>query len=333
MLMSSGKTSGKPLMLAQVSRLRFRHLQFLDILGKTRNLRLTAEQMYITQPAATKVLMDIEEMLEARLFDRLPRDMQPNELGLFTLRYAHSALDGYRKFVDEFSALKQGGHGHLSIGAISGAAHVLTAAVAELQRLRPLLVVKVLEQSSDQLIVWLAERKIDVMIGRFTDESRRDQFHYENLTGERLEITAGVHHPLRGPNAPGLRELSNWPWILYPASTALRKVSDDIFRSTGLSLTSGIVETPSFLFALELLQSTTMLSLQPAALVEKYVRRGLLTRIATELPTRMPDFGLITLQGEPPTTAALAFMDVIRNMADHKREAASLERATPGPLA
>jgi DNA-binding transcriptional LysR family regulator len=307
--------------LAQVARLRFRHLQFLDILGKTRNLRLTAEQMHMTQPAATKVLMDIEDMLESRLFDRLPRGMRPNELGLFTLRYAHSALDGHRKFVDEFSTLKQGGHGHLSIGAISGsAAHLLIAAVAELQRLRPLLVLKVLEQSSDQLVVWLAERKIDVMIGRLTDDSQRDQFHYERLAGEGLQITAGVHHPLRGPNPPGLAELSNWPWILYPTSTALRKVSDDIFSSTGLSLTSGIVETPSFLFALELMQSTHMLSLQPAALVDKYVRRGLLTRIAAELPDRMPDFGLITLQGEAPGPATLAFMDVIRTLAD--REAA-----------
>lgn len=324
MLMSPDPTPGKSTLLAQVSRLRFRHLQFLDILGKTRNLRLTAEQMYITQPAATKVLVDIEEMLEARLFDRLPRGMQPNELGLFTLRYAHSALDGHRRFVDEFSTLKQGGHGHLTIGAISGsAAHLLIAAVAELQRLRPLLVVKVLEQSSDQLIVWLAERKIDVMIGRFTDEAHRDQFRYENLSGETLQITAGVHHPLRGPNAPSLRELSNWPWILYPPSTALRRVSDDIFSSTGLSLTSGIVETPSFLFALELMQSTTMLSLQPAALVDKYVRRGLLTRIAADLPNRMPDFGLITLQGEPPSTPVLAFMDVIRHMANPPAEAAS----------
>jgi DNA-binding transcriptional LysR family regulator len=322
MLMSPDKPPGKPLALAQVARLRFRHLLFLDILGKTRNLRLTAEQMHITQPAATKVLMDIEEMLEARLFDRLPRGMRPNELGLFTLRYAHSALDGHRKFVDEFSTLKQGGHGHLSIGAISGsAAHLLIAAVAELQRLRPLLVVKVLEQSSDQLIVWLAERKIDVMIGRFTDDAQRSQFQYEKLAGEGLQVTAGVHHPLRGPNAPGLLELSNWPWILYPASTALRKVSDDIFSRTGLALTSGIVETPSFLFALELMQSTNMLSLQPAALVDKFVRRGLLTRIAAELPDRMPDFGLITLQGEPPSTAVQAFMDVIRHLAD---EAATL---------
>ncbi|WOB06661.1 LysR family transcriptional regulator [Piscinibacter gummiphilus] len=321
--MSPDKPSGKPLALAQVARLRFRHLQFLDILGKTRNLRLTAEQMHITQPAATKVLMDIEEMLESTLFDRLPRGMRPNELGLFTLRYAHAALDGHRKFVDEFSTLKQGGHGHVSIGAISGsAAHLLIAAVAELQRLRPLLVVKVLEQSSDQLIVWLAERKIDVMIGRFTDESQRAQFQYEKLAGEGLQVTAGVHHPLRGPTAPSLLELSHWPWILYPTSTALRRVSDDIFSRTGLSLTSGIVETPSFLFALELMQSTNMLSLQPAALVDKYVRRGLLTRIAAELPDRMPDFGMITLQGEPPSTAAQAFMDVMRQLAGQVEDAA-----------
>ena len=31
--------------------------------------------MHVTQPAATKILMDIEEILEARLFDRLSRGM------------------------------------------------------------------------------------------------------------------------------------------------------------------------------------------------------------------------------------------------------------------
>jgi len=297
-------------------RLRFRHLQFLDILGQTRNLRLTGEQMHITQPAATKTLVDIEDIFQARLFDRLPRGMRPNELGLFTLRYAHTALAGHRKFVDEFNALQQGGHGHLAIGAISGsAAHLLVASVAEIQRLRPLLVLKILEQSSDQLIVWLAQRKIDLMIGRFTLEAQRAQFQYTRLSSEALQVVAGVAHPLRGVVDPGLAALTRWPWILYPPSTALRQVSDDIFASTGLTPTSGVVETPSFLFALELLQTTHMLSLQPAALVDKYVQKGLLTRIPVDLPDRMPDYGLITRLGESPTPAAQAFMAVLAEMA------------------
>ena len=106
-------------------------------------------------------------------------------------------------------------------------------------------------------------------------------------------------------------------------------MSDDIFSSTGLSLTSGIVETPSFLVALELMQSTNMLSLQPAALVDKFVRRGLLTRITSDLPNRMLDFGLITLQGEAPSTPMLAFMDVIRTLARHGNGTARGAQAAP----
>lgn len=297
-------------------RLRFRHLQFLDILGQTRNLRLTAEQMHITQPAATKILMDIEQILEARLFDRLSRGMRPNELGLFTLRYAGVALAGHRKFVDEFNALRHGGHGHLTIGAITGsAAHLLMASVAEIQRLRPLLVLKILEQSSDQLVAWLAERKIDLMIGRFTDEAQKAQFQYERLASEQLQVVAGVDHPLRGALDLELTQLAHWPWILYPTSTAVRRVCDDIFGRNGLALACGVVETPSFLFALELMQRTDMLSLQPAALVDKYVKKGLLARIPVELPDRLPDYGLITRLDEPPTPAAQAFTDVLRTLA------------------
>lgn len=308
-------------------RLRFRHLQFLDILGQTRNLRLAAEQMHITQPAATKMLMDIEEILGTRLFERLSRDMRPNELGLFMLRYAGMVLAGHRKFVDEFNALKQGGHGQLAIGAISGsAAHLLMASVAEIQRLRPLLVLKILEQSSDQLVIWLAERKIDLMIGRFTDDAQRTQFQYERLSNEPMQVVAGLDHPLRGAHDIDLAELAHWPWILYPPSTALRKVSDDIFGRSALSLTAGIVETPSFLFALELMQTTDMLSLQPAALVSRYISKGLLTRIPVELPDRMPDYGLITRLGEPLTPAAQAFIDVLREMAGRTAEAAGADQ-------
>jgi len=309
--------SGKPLsMAAACGRLRFRHLQFLDILGRTRNLRLTAEQMHITQPAATKILLDLEEIFDARLFERLPREMRPNELGLFTLRYAASALAGQKKFVDEFNALKQGGHGQLSIGAISGsAARLLTESVSEIQRRRPLLVLKVFEQSSDQLAVWLAERKIDLMIGRFTDDRQRSQFNYERLSPERLLVVGGPRHPLRGQPGLELSKLAHWPWLLYPPSTAVRKVSDDIFGVIGMAPTSSVVETTSFLFALESLQLTDMLSLQPSTLVEKYVEKGLLAHIPVEVPDRMPDYGMLTRMDEAPSPSVQAFMAVLRDVA------------------
>src|SRR5574343_495777 len=315
--MSSTENSGKPLSLAHAcARLRFRHLQFLDALVQTRNLRLAAERLHITQPAATKVLADIEEILGTRLFERLSRGVRPNELGLFTLRYASDALQGQRRFVDEFNALRQGGHGRLVIGAISGSvADLLPAAVAEIQRQRPLLVLHILEQSSDQLAPWLAERKIDLMLGRFTDPEQPAQFHYERLLGERLYVVGRADHPLLQQQPVDPRGLAHWPWILYPSSTAVRQVSEDIFERAGMQPTSGVVETPSFLFGMELMQATQMLSLQPAARVEKYVQKGLLARIPVDLPDRMPDYGVITRLGEAPGPAAQAFLQVLREQA------------------
>jgi DNA-binding transcriptional LysR family regulator len=313
----SSSVAGKPLLSAQIGgRLRFRHLQFLDILGGTRNLRLTAEQMHITQPGATKILLDIEEIFESRLFEHLPREMRPNELGLFALRYAKATLAEHKTFVDEFNALKQGGHGQLSVGAISGAAaHLLTASIREIQRRRPLLVLQAFEHSSDQLIAWLAERKIDLMIGRYTEAAQRAQFHFERLSSESLWVVAHPEHPLRDIPSPGVAELAQWPWVLYPRSTAVRRVADDLLGTTGSGLASGVVETTSFMFAFELMQTTDMLSLQPAALVEKYVHKGLLTRIPVDIADRTPDYGVITRLGEVPAPAAQDFIGVMRSLA------------------
>ncbi|MGZ5181846.1 MAG: LysR family transcriptional regulator, partial [Ramlibacter sp.] len=97
-------------------KLKFRHLLLLDILGRTRNLRLAAEQMHMTQPAATKILADIESIFGAQLFERLPRDMRPTDLGQFALRFARVGLADLGKFVDDFNALRDGGHGKLTVG-------------------------------------------------------------------------------------------------------------------------------------------------------------------------------------------------------------------------
>lgn len=119
-----------------------------------------------------------------------------------------------------------------------------------------LLVVKILEQSSDQAcIAWLAERKIDLMIGRFTTEDQRSQFYYEPCPPSRCMWWAGSTTRCAAPPKP-VADRGALVVDSVPASTAVRKVSDDLFGGAGLALTAGVVETPSFLFALELMNTT-----------------------------------------------------------------------------
>jgi DNA-binding transcriptional LysR family regulator len=299
-----------------LARLRFRHLQLLDVLGRTRNLRLAAEQLHITQPAATKILGDIEGMLEARLFDRLPRDMRPTDLGLFALRYASTALADLGKFVSELDTLRSGGHGHLTIGAISAsAAQVVTAGIRDILQKRPRLVIKLVEQSSDQLAVWLEEKKLDIMVGRLTEPRHHAVFNFEELSPEPVWVVCGQHHPLLGRARLELADLGEWPWILYPPATAIRQLFEETFAAAGIQSLVGMVETPSIFSTLELLQATEMLSLQPRAAVEKYVAEGLLGHLPVPIRRAMTSYGIVTRKNELPSEAMEEFVGILRSVA------------------
>jgi DNA-binding transcriptional LysR family regulator len=302
-------------------KLRFRHLQFLDILGRTRNLRVTAEQMHMTQPAATKILIDIESMFDARLFDRLPRDMRPTDLGQFVLRYAGVTLAELNKFVSEFRTLKSGGHGHLTVGAISAsAAQLLTATIREIRQRRPLLVVKIVEQSSDQLAVWLEEKKLDIMVGRLTEKRHHALFNFIPLSAEAVWVVAAPDHPLLQREQVELAELGAWPWILYPPATAIRQLFEQSFTDAGLATPASMVETPSIFSTLELVQATDMLSLQPRAAVEKYVVKSLLGRVPVFIPNTMSNYGVITRKDEVLSQPMDEFITILRSVAERLGE-------------
>ncbi|RQZ16679.1 LysR family transcriptional regulator [Burkholderia sp. Bp9031] len=302
-------------------RLRFRHLQLLDVLGRTRNLRIAAEQMHITQPAATKILGDIEDMLETPLFTRLPREMRPTELGLFAIRYASAAVADLGRFAGEFDTLRAGGHGHLTIGAISAsAAQVVADGIRDILRERPRLVVKLVEQSSDQLAAWLEEKKIDIMVGRLTEPRHQAIFDFEALAAEPVWVVCGRHHPLLAHARPEFADLAAWPWVLYPPATAIRQLFEETIAAAGIRSVAGMIETSSIFSTLQLLQSSDTLSLQPRAAVEKYVAEGLLGQLPVPIRRSMSRYGVVTRKGERPSEPMAAFIDALRRAVGRKAE-------------
>jgi DNA-binding transcriptional LysR family regulator len=304
-----------------LARLRFRHLQLLDVLGRTYNLRIAAEQMHITQPAATKILGDIETMVGAQLFERLPREMRPTDLGLLAVRYASTAVTDLGRFVNEFSTLKNGGYGHLTVGAISAsAAQLVIEGIREIRRRRPQLLIKLVEQSSDQLAPRLEDRQLDVMVGRLTEPRHQVMFDFEVLAGEPVWVVAGSQHPLLQRERVELADLGAWPWILYPQATAIRQLFDETFAAAGISAPVGMVESPSIFSTLELLQATDMISLLPSAVVEKYVACGLLGRLPVPITRTMTSYGIVTRKHEVPSQPTQEFIAILRSIAGASRD-------------
>lgn len=309
-----------------LSQLRFRHLKLISAIGKTRNLRLAAELLLITQPAATKILKEVEKLLGCPLFQRLPREMRPTDLGNFVLAYAHTSLCGLSQFTSEFSALRAGGHGHVTVGMIPSASttNVLVATRTMIER-RPLLSLRLIEQSSDRLCELLENRQIDIMVGRPIEPRHRAIFNVEALFPEPVAIVCGRRHPMVRQSHVSLQDLSEWPWIVYPTSTAIRELFEEVLAGAKAHPLAGRIETSSILSMLNLLQVTRAISLQPLAVVRDHVERKLLKILPVTIKRAMPAYGIITRKGETLSEIATELIEVLRSTASRTESGKSLQ--------
>ena len=74
------------------ARLKTRQLLLLVAMEEEGNIHRAAQMLNMTQPAASKLLKDLEDMLGVQLFDRLPRGMRPTWYGETMIRHARMAL-------------------------------------------------------------------------------------------------------------------------------------------------------------------------------------------------------------------------------------------------
>ena len=93
------------------SRLHMRHLRLLSALSEEGSVRRTAEKLAITQPAATKILQEIEELLGQKMFVRTTNGLQPNGLGEAAIRYARLVFADLDSFHEEILAIESGHRG------------------------------------------------------------------------------------------------------------------------------------------------------------------------------------------------------------------------------
>ncbi|MFC3217226.1 LysR family transcriptional regulator [Comamonas sp. JC664] len=69
----------------------------------------------MSQPAATRMLREIEDMFGCQLFERLPRGMRPTALGLQLVRFAEASLNSLDRCAEDLAVRRQGGYGYLAI--------------------------------------------------------------------------------------------------------------------------------------------------------------------------------------------------------------------------
>jgi DNA-binding transcriptional LysR family regulator len=295
------------------ARLKTRQLLLLVALAEEGNIHRAAQVLNMSQPAASKLLKDLEDVLEVSLFERLPRGMRPTWYGETMIRHARVALASLNQAHDELQAAKSGQFGQVSIGAItSPGLMLLPEAVQRVKADHPDLRISLQIETSDVLIEKLNQNKLDILVARLFAQHDKSDLRYEVLTEEPISVVARPDHPLLDASDLTLTDMAESGWIVPPAGSVLRHRFELMFQEIGLRAPVNLIETGALLFTTKMLQKSDMLSVLATDVARYYAEHGLMSILPISLPCQMEAFGIITRRDHLLSPAAEVMLRSIR---------------------
>lgn len=305
--------------------LKLRQLTLLASLGETGSLHKAAERCGMSQPAATRLIHELEELMGVQLFERTSRGMVPTDMGRLLIRHASMFLAGIDHVYHEAIALKSGNAGNLRLGVMSGAPPQLVANAIALVKLEtPRMDIQVVDGANEFLLAGLHDGSVNIVVGR-APAAGRATATFELLFVEHFSVVCGPSSDISKP-VSGLGALLDQLWILPLPGTALRANLDVHFLSQCGRLPQDVIESTSIAANVALIELTGRVAVMPRSLAREHRSRGQVRVLIDKLADLTGPIGILTRMGETPATHILRMAEALRTAS---RQFAATELVRP----
>ncbi len=304
--------------------LKLSHMRLLASLAETQRISSSAENLGITQPAASRIVGELETLTGTKLYNRTGRGVRLTEAGLlFAYRCSRilKEIEDAERDLDEFG---QGVSGRVTIGSVAGPAiEFVLPTIKQMRIHNPGIRIEMDVSASDVLAAKLLEGQLDFALCRLPIGIDPGMFHEVPQSAEKVSIVARFGHPIlkTGPK-PTDTELLKQDWVLPPLGTLLRTTVESALRQNGFALPESVLTTSSFMFTIAMLQSTDAVAPVATAVAQSFAGTRSLSILPTGLVFEVEPYSLITRAGQSLTPVAEAAFNAVQN---------SMTAGTKGP--
>lgn len=167
---------------------------YVCTLARCQSISRASEELFISQPALSIYINNLENFLGVKLFERKGKKLVPTYIGECYIEKAQKMIDLKRDFEDQLYAIKCNTSGRIRIGVQSRRApHFLAPIIAKFRSEYPDVQIVVHEENHDELEQLYDEGKIDLFIGMYQGE-RQGSLH-TLIYKERLLVALHPEHP------------------------------------------------------------------------------------------------------------------------------------------
>jgi DNA-binding transcriptional LysR family regulator len=305
-----------------MSRLHARQLRLLIAVAEHGSLLAAAERVGLTQPGASKALMELESTLNASLFVRTNRGLVPTQAGTCAVRFARLIQSDISRLQQELSAIASGAGGRIAVGTIMGAVPLLTRALSRLMDQQPEISVEIVEETSASLLALIDQGQLDAAICRLSVSTKPHLYDAVVIKEESLAVVAHRAHPSAALPSITLQDLSTSRWVVYRAHMPMRRTLEREFFEEHLFFPTHLIETTSALATLSLLSHNRDLVALVSDDVADYVcQHGLVSRLPLQLKSRSEPYELIARRNAHRHPALTLLIDALLATSSLREEA------------
>lgn len=294
--------------------LKLNHLRLIVALSESGQVGSAAERLGMTQPAASRLLAEMERIAGQPMHMRTGRGIALTDQGLAFARRGRRVLleidDAGREIVETGAGL----HGHVRIGAVTGPAldHVLPAIrVARLSA--PEVTFSVEVAPSNTLASKILEGQIDLAISRVPEGNEAAAFDFTRIETEKVALLVRREHPLTAQTPLTGDMLMEYDWVLPEVGAILRRTVDTRLADLGLPKPRVRLATSSFLLILALVRQTNAIAPVALAVANHFSDdpRAPFDTLQIPLGIEVEPFGIVTRSGALLPPAAAKIRDLI----------------------
>lgn len=296
-------------------RLKPTHLRLILKIAECEKLQIAATTMAMSQPAASRMLAEIEGIIGDALFIRYPRGMVPTLVGKAFVKRAHAILTEFDGLSDEVSNISGGIVGEVSIGSVTGpAVSALVPAVQAVKNAAPGIEVTIEVAPSTDLIRGLHEGRFDFVLARLPHDHDSRDFRVLPARNEVVSLIVRGGHPLLAAAPITFEQLSGYSWIIQERGSPIRQAVEHAFHMAGAPVPADVTNSSSLLVMLAFLEqsdSITTVTDEVASLLSRNAIGANLGILTPPSPITVPPYFLIYHRTQPLSRVAERVLDEV----------------------
>ncbi|TNJ48441.1 pca operon transcription factor PcaQ [Phaeobacter sp. B1627] len=291
---------------------KIRHLQCLAEVVTRGSLKGAAEHLHLTQPAISRTLKELEDILGSTLLLRSRAGVELTEAGEVFAHFARMSLAALDHGLEGIDRTRGGVLAQeVTIGALPSVAAGLLPHVAEgFRRLAPEAILRLTDGPHGMLMDLLRSGAVSMVIGRMGDPATMQGVSFTQLYTEEVVCVVRPGHPCL--QAPDLADLARWPVIFPPPAAAIRPQVERWLISHGLPEPQQRIETVSGAFARVYTRDTDAIWMISHGVVRTELSDGRLVRLPFDTTLTKGPVGLMQRQDAELSPVESLFVNALQ---------------------